>query len=349
MIVVSGVAGALVGPLPWPIATLPGFVHLLAAREGWLVELVRAALADAGRNPDDLAWHSVGVYAAGNGATACALAQRWDWCGPALGVDAECAGGLVALLQAADALALGQCTLAVVVAEHVVLGGPDGIEWDQNCAPLAAAAREGAPRAGAAVVVMERSADARRCRARFAGGVHRRLGSPQAMIGLSLRGIVELVRQGLAWSRLTPGEIGYCELHALGTPVGDAVELAALSRVWAEGGNVDRPTRLGSNKAGFGHLEAASGLVSLARLVAWFDSGVLPPTAWRRPFTTLASLPASLALCDGGAEAARAAACLALSRSGIGAIAVLEPAGGRSQRTDSARDHDGGPYMATPS
>ena len=37
---------------------------------------------------------------------ASALAQRWDWCGPALGIDAECAGGLVALLQAADALAL---------------------------------------------------------------------------------------------------------------------------------------------------------------------------------------------------------------------------------------------------
>lgn len=341
MIVVSGMAGALVGPLPWPVTSLPGFSQLDAARGDWMPKLVEKALAAAGHQADALAWKSVGLYRAGDGVEACRLAQGWDWCGPALGIDAECAGGLVALLLAADELATGQCDVAVIAAEQKL---PDMAMWDQECAPLAAASREAAPRAGAAVLVMERAAEARRARARLLGGVHRRLGSPAGMVGMSLRGIVELVGQGLRRADLSAADVGYCELHALGTPIGDAVELSALCRVWGEGGSAGQPTRLGSQKAGFGHLEAAAGLVGLARIVAWLESGVLPPTAWRRPITSLAQLPASLTLSDGGgAEGTRAGGCLALSRSGVGAVVFLGPlhqfrhAGGARRRVEAAR------------
>jgi acyl transferase domain-containing protein len=320
LIVISGVAGALVGPLPWPVATLPGFIQLDAATGEWMPPLVEKALGDAGHSADDLAWKSVGLYRAGDGADACRLAQTWDWCGPALGIDAECASGLVALLLAADELAMGHCDIAVVVAEQ----RPTGVAvWDQGCAPLAADAREAAPRAGAAVLVLERAVDAQRTRARLQGGAHRRLGSPSGMVGMSLRGIAELLGQGLRRARLAAADVGYCELHALGTAIGDAVELSAFCRVWAEGGNADRPTHLGSQRAAFGHLEAVAGLVGVARVVAWHESGVLPPTAWRRPFTPLATLPASLALSDGGPERIRAGGCLALSRSGVGAVVFL--------------------------
>jgi 3-oxoacyl-(acyl-carrier-protein) synthase len=322
LIVVSGMAGALVGPLPWPIATLPGFVRLDAAADDWLPGLVEKALGDSGRRADDLAWKSVGLYRAGAGDDPCRLAQTWDWCGPALGVDAECASGLVALLLAADELTMGHCDIAVVVADQ----RPAGVTvWDQQCAPLAAQAREAAPRAGAAVLVLERAADAQRTRARLQSGAHRRLGSPSGMVGMSLRGIAELLEQGLRRAELAAADVGYCELHALGTPIGDAVELSAFCRVWAAGGNADRPTRLGSQKAGFGHLEAVAGLVGVARAIAWLESGVLPPSAWRRPITSLAAMPAALALADGGLESLRSGGCVALSRSGVGAVVFLGP------------------------
>ncbi len=326
MIVISGVAGALVGPLPWPVASLPGFAQLDRVRDDWLPGLVEQAIADAGHLADDLAWRPVGLYLAGDGDTACRLAQRWDWCGPAFGVDAECAGGLVALLLAAQELAAGHCDLAVVVAEQVL---PDAASWDDGCAPLAAKAREAAPRAGAAVLVLERAADARRVRARLRGGAHRRLGSPSGMVGMSLRGISELLKGGLDRAGLTPGDVGYCELHALGTAVGDAVELASFCRVWGDDGDAARPTHLGNQKATFGHLEAVAGLVGLARVMGWLESGVLPPTAWRRPFSPLAVVPPALRLSEGGIEAGpqsgRAGGCLALSRSGVGAFALLGP------------------------
>ena len=326
MIVVSGISGALVGPLPWPILTLPGFTQLHAADREWLPGLVEAALGDAERGADDLAWLNVGVFRAGNSMSACGLAQRWDWVGPVLGVDAECAGGLVAFLLAADALALRQCDVAVVVADHIVdLSAVEGAAWDEGCAPLAAAAREGAPRAGAAVLVLERAGEARRRRARFAGGAHRRLGAAGGMVGLSVRGIADLIRHGLRQSCLGPADLRYWELHALGTPIGDAVELSALSRLWANGGSDDQPTSLGSHKAGFGHLEAVAGLVSVARLLALLESGTIPPTAWRRPFSPLMNLPPSLTVSGGGSVAVGAGGCFALSRSGLGAVVLLAP------------------------
>jgi acyl transferase domain-containing protein len=321
VIVVSGVAGALVGPLPWPIATLPGFVQRDAVRPDWMPGLVEAALTDAGHRADELAWRSIGVYRAGDGAEACRLAQRWDWCGPVLGVDAECASGLVAVLLAAQDLEAGHCDIAVVAAENLVTGEP---KWDEGCAPLAAEAREGGSRAGAAVLVLERSDSARQMRAQIAGGAHRRLGAPAGMVGLSLRGITELLRYGLARAKLSPADVGYVELHALGTSVGDAVELAAFRKVWEKCPH-DRPTVLGSHKARFGHLEATSGLVSLARIVAWFDGAVLPPTVWVRPFSRLSTLSPAFTLERGSSQAdLRAGASLTLSRSGVGAIVLMK-------------------------
>lgn len=326
MIVISGVAGALVGTLPWPIATLPGFLQLDAAEGDWLAGLVERALADAGRAPADLAWRPAGVFRAGGGAEACELAQRWDWCGPAIGIDAECAGGLVAMLVAAQELEAGRCDLAVVVAEHAPAQSIEhGAQWDDSCAPLAEAAHEGGPRAGAVALVLERAPDARRARARLGGGAHRRLGAPSGMVGLSLRGIAEILRLGLDRAGLEAADVGYFELHALGNAMADAVELAAFGRVWKERSDAGRPTRLGSHKAAFGHLEAVAGLVGIARILSWLESGQLPPTAWRRPFSSLSTLPPGLALSEGGSEPLRDGGCLALSRSGIGAVVMIGP------------------------
>jgi 3-oxoacyl-(acyl-carrier-protein) synthase len=325
VIVVSGMAGALVGPLPWPIATLPGFVELAAVGRDWMPGLVEAALADAGHRADDLAWRPVGVYRPGDGAEACRLAQTWDWCGPALGIDAECAGGLVALLLAAQDLEVGRCDIAVVAAENLAMGER---QWDEACAPLAAAAREGRPRAGAAALVLERWGEARRRRAEIAGGAHRRLGAPAGMVGLSLRGIAELLRDGLARASLSPADVGYVELHALGSAVGDAVEIAAFRKVWEDcPGN--RPTVLGSHKARLGHLEATGGLVSVARIVAWFDRSILPPTPWVRPFSRLLAFSPAFVLEQGDNPAVRAGGSLALSRSGVGAMVLLKHCQGR--------------------
>jgi acyl transferase domain-containing protein len=325
MISISGVAGAVVGPLPWSVSSLGPFEALEVPQSDWLPQLVERAVADSGRSVDELAWRRVGLYLAGQGRTAGSLAGRYDWTGPALGIDVECASGLVGTLLAADALTLRHCDLALVVAEAAAPLPAGDAAWDQACAPFAAEARQARPRSGAAVLVLERTGDARRRKARLLGGAHGRLAAAASMVGLNPRAIAGLLREGLSRARLEPEQVGYCEAHALGTAVGDAVELAAFSDVWRGSGKPARPTHIGSHKAGFGHLEAAAGLVGLARILAWFETGLLPPTSWRRPFSPLATVPDSLLLSDGGQAPARPGACFGLSQSGVGAVVFLTP------------------------
>ena len=62
-----------------------------------------------------------------------------------------------------------------------------------------------------AILVLERSDNALQRRAQIAVGAHRTLGAPAGMVGLSLRGITELLRYGLSRASLSPADIGYLD------------------------------------------------------------------------------------------------------------------------------------------
>ncbi|HIY41882.1 MAG TPA: hypothetical protein H9836_12205, partial [Candidatus Nocardiopsis merdipullorum] len=85
----------------------------------------------------------------------------------------------------------------------------------------------------------------------------------------------EVIRLALRDAGVAPTDVGFVETHATGTPIGDAVEAGALSRVFT--GPRPTPCRLGSTKAAVGHLEAASGVASLIKAVLVLRHGIIPP------------------------------------------------------------------------
>ena len=78
----------------------------------------------------------------------------------------------------------------------------------------------------------------------------------------------------LADGRLKPEQIGYIEAHGTGTPLGDPIEIGALSAVF---GQRSQPLIVGSVKTNFGHLEMAAGVVGLMKLVLAVQHGQIPP------------------------------------------------------------------------
>ncbi|CAK5278825.1 unnamed protein product [Mycena citricolor] len=66
-------------------------------------------------------------------------------------------------------------------------------------------------------------------------------------------------------------------LHGSGTPIGDALELEGLKMARRELGVEKTPYIVGSNKGNLGNCEAASGLVSVIKLVKSIQHGVVPP------------------------------------------------------------------------
>ena len=84
-----------------------------------------------------------------------------------------------------------------------------------------------------------------------------------------------LLRQALASARLQPADIDYVEAHGTGTPLGDPIELEALSQVFSDRGG-SAPLALGSVKTNLGHLEAAAGVAGFIKTVLAVQHGYIP-------------------------------------------------------------------------
>src|SRR5262249_28288152 len=72
--------------------------------------------------------------------------------------------------------------------------------------------------------------------------------------------------------------VAYFEGHGTGTPVGDAVELATLTKAIQSGGAGAPPAAIGSIKANLGHTKAAAGIAGLIKATLAVHYRILPPT-----------------------------------------------------------------------
>ena len=90
------------------------------------------------------------------------------------------------------------------------------------------------------------------------------------------------------------------EGHGTGTPVGDEVELNALSRLRKEAGLAKRPAAIGSVKANIGHTKAAAGIAGLIKASLAVGRRVIPPTTGvRQPRSEVAGDGAVLRVLSG--------------------------------------------------
>jgi hypothetical protein len=87
-----------------------------------------------------------------------------------------------------------------------------------------------------------------------------------------------VIRAALQLARLQPSDIAYVESHGTATKLGDGIEWSALNNVF--GGREDQnPLYVGSVKANVGHLEGASGIAGLIKLIIILRSRRIPPQA----------------------------------------------------------------------
>jgi acyl transferase domain-containing protein len=78
---------------------------------------------------------------------------------------------------------------------------------------------------------------------------------------------------------MDPTTIGYVEAHGTATPLGDPIEVAALSRAFGRtGGAFPRKVALGAVKSNIGHTDAAAGVAGLIKAVLALSHEAIPPT-----------------------------------------------------------------------
>jgi acyl transferase domain-containing protein/thioesterase domain-containing protein len=218
------------------------------------------------------------------------LSYAWDLRGPSLAVDTACSSSLVAVHHAVRALVSGECDTALVGGVNVLLSPmvtfafqrAGALSPDGRCKPFDASA-DGMVRAeGCAMVALRRLSDAERNGDRVLAVI---LGTAVNSDGRSnglLAPNADAQRALLAEvyhpdGAVAPHALDYVEAHGTGTALGDPVEAGALGAVLGHGRTPDQPLLIGSVKSNLGHLEAAAGIVGLAKTVLALHHDELPP------------------------------------------------------------------------
>ncbi|PZF95301.1 beta-ketoacyl synthase N-terminal-like domain-containing protein, partial [Micromonospora deserti] len=213
------------------------------------------------------------------------VAYRLGLTGPAIAVQSACSSSLVAVCLAAQSLADYQCDIALAGGVNVTwpryrhtpggLASPDG-----RCRAFDEAAAGAGFGSGVGVVALRRLADAQadgdRVLAILPGWAVTNDGADRAGYAVpGPAGQAAAVAGALAAAEVAPGEVRFIEAHGSGTPLGDAIEVAALHEVYAGAG--PESCALGSVKTNIGHLDAGAGIASLIKAVLAVQHGVIPP------------------------------------------------------------------------
>ncbi|HEV7509115.1 MAG TPA: amino acid adenylation domain-containing protein [Thermoanaerobaculia bacterium] len=217
-------------------------------------------------------------------------AYKLDLRGPSVTVQSACSTSLVATCMACQSLLQFQCDM--VLAGGVTVVVPHGLGYlaldgvmspDGHCRAFDAGARGTVEGSGAGVVVLKRLADA------VAEGdtIHAVIrgfatnndgGFKMSFTAPSPEGQSEVIATAQTIAGVPAESITYVETHGTGTPLGDPVEVAALSEVFAAATEQRGFCALGAIKTNIGHLDAAAGVAGLIKAVLAVEHGVLPPS-----------------------------------------------------------------------
>jgi 3-oxoacyl-(acyl-carrier-protein) synthase/thioesterase domain-containing protein/acyl carrier protein len=236
------------------------------------------------------------------------VAHALDLDGPALTIQTACSTSLVAVCTAALHLLTHQCDLALAGGASVRVplvagypyeeGGtssPDGV-----CRTFDAAARGAVWGSGVGVVALKRLEEAVRdgdhVFAVIKGFALNNDGAQKAgFTAPSVDGQADVIGRALAMAGFDASSIGYVEAHGTATPLGDPIEVEALTQAFREAGARERGAcALGSVKTNVGHLDVAAGVTGLIKAALAVEAGEIPPSLHfeqPNPHLDLASSP----------------------------------------------------------
>ncbi|TVX93370.1 type I polyketide synthase [Paenibacillus agilis] len=225
------------------------------------------------------------------GSAAGRLSYFYDFKGPAVTCDTACSSSISALNMAVDSLRNNQCDMAIVGGSNLLLTPEpfiglskfNGLSKDGQCRAFDNDADGFGRGEGCGVIILKRLKDAKSDGNKVAAlvksvaiGQDGKSNGFTAPNGLSQQSVI---RQALHNAKLTIDDIDYIETHGTGTPLGDLIEVQSLAEVFK---NKKDTLLIGSVKPNIGHLEAASGMASLIKVISSIENKKILPNIYSK-------------------------------------------------------------------
>ena len=218
------------------------------------------------------------------------ISYKLDLGGPAVTVQTACSTALVGVHMACQALIAGECDMALAGGSSIKVPEVEGYTWS----PGGVLSRSGHIRAfdaeadgtvfgnGLGLVVLKRLDDALADRDRILGVIKGSAVSNDGSqrVGFTAPGVDgqrRVVRAAQLAAEIDADTITYIEAHGTGTPIGDPIEIDALTRAFRESTDKTGYCAVTSAKSNIGHLSAAAGIAGLIKVLLAMEHRQIPP------------------------------------------------------------------------
>lgn len=226
--------------------------------------------------------------------------------GPALSIHTACSTSLVAIIEAVKNLRVKNCDMALA-GGIAISGSPhtghlfqEGGILSQNgeCRSFDNDATGTVFTDGGGVVVLKRLSDAERdgdtILAVIKGvGINNDGSQKMSFTAPSVNGQAEAILRAQKDAKISADTLGFIEAHGTATPVGDPIEVEALTKAFRKSTDQKNYCYLGSLKSNMGHLTGAAGVASFMKAVKVVSTGIIPGTAHYKSPNKLIDLESS--------------------------------------------------------
>ena len=210
--------------------------------------------------------------------------------GPSISIDTACSSSLVAVHMACQNLRNEECGIALAGGVNIIISPEVMVSLskvgflasDGRCRTFDASASGFVRGEGCGVIILKRLSDALangdQVLAVIRGSAVNQDGRSNVLTAPNGLAHQKLVRQALDNAGVSADQISYIEAHGTGTPLGDPIEVEALTEViGSRSDNSLEPCVLASVKTNFGHLEAAAGIAGVIKVVLCLQHKIIPP------------------------------------------------------------------------
>ncbi|GIC84422.1 type I polyketide synthase [Aspergillus udagawae] len=223
------------------------------------------------------------------------LANRVSWffdlLGPSVAVDTACSSSLIALDMTCQSIWSGDAAMGVTIGSNVILtpeltmslDNLGLLSRDSHSYSFDSRANGYARGEGIGVIVIKRLDSAIRdgdtVRAVIRSSSSNQDGKTPGITQPSKDAQVRLIRDTYKKAGLDMSLTRYFEAHGTGTPIGDPIETRAIGMAFRRYMSPEKPLYVGSVKSNIGHLEGASGVAGVIKVILALEKGIIPPNS----------------------------------------------------------------------
>ena len=286
------------------------------------------------------------------------VSYSFDLKGPSVNVQTACSTSLVATHMACQSLLSGESDMALAGGSTIEIPHRIGYLYkegeilspDGHCRAFDHRSKGTVFGSGTGIVVLRRLEDAiedgDNIYAVIKGTAINNDGSGKVgYLAPSVDGQAAAIVEALAVADVDADTIGYVECHGTGTPVGDPIEVSALTQAFRETSERNGFCGIGSVKTNIGHLDTAAGVASLIKATLALKHGQRPPSLnYEAPNPTIDFTSSPFYVNDSlsdwqTGDTRRRAGVNSLGVGGTNAFAVLEEYPQRQSEASSDSSH----------